>query len=211
MKQYTNDYTLIQEAMDALYSATRLHANECYHDALQRINKVRTLLTQYLSQDNMTEDDDVYDGWCKASEVRDEITKLKDEIERLTSIPSVTVKFADPGAGTKKVEKHKQIDSRYLKQQTEGADPSNPLYEKVVVESGTYEQIGMSRDDVAAAIQRLGAKLNRDVSAKMNIFVTGNKPGPSKMQKVMKWRSEGIDIEIIDQMRLKEIIDKYLR
>ena len=69
---------------------------------------------------------------------------------------------------------------------------------------------GMTRDEVAAAIQKLGAKLNRGVSKTMDIFVTGNKPGPSKLKQVMQWRSEGLQIEIIDQIRIKEIIDKYL-
>lgn len=73
MQKYTPDYTLIREAMDSLYSATRLHANECYHDALDRINEARTLLTQYLSQDNMVLDDDTYDGYYKAIEVEEEI------------------------------------------------------------------------------------------------------------------------------------------
>lgn len=192
MKQYSHDYTLVQEAMDALYSATRLHANECYNDALKRINEARTILTHYLSQDNMVEDDDIADGWVRASDV----------IRKQT--------IQDPATKPEKMEKHGQIDSQYLKQDTSGADPTNPLYEKTVVESGTYEQIGMSRDEVAAAIQKLGAKLNRGVSKTMDIFVTGNRPGPSKMEKVMQWRSEGLQIEIIDQMRIKEIIDKYL-
>lgn len=75
MQQYSHDYTLIREAMDSLYSATRLHANECYHEALERINEARTLLTQYLSQDNMVPDDDVYDGWYKASDVEQELER----------------------------------------------------------------------------------------------------------------------------------------
>ena len=77
MKQYSHDYTLVREVMDSLYLATRLHANECYHDALERINEARTLLTQYLSQDNMIPDDDVYDGWCKASEAEGEKIQRK--------------------------------------------------------------------------------------------------------------------------------------
>lgn len=75
MQQYSHDYTLIREAMDSLYSATRLHANECYSAALERINEARTLLTQYLSQDNMVPDDDVYDGWYKASDIEHELER----------------------------------------------------------------------------------------------------------------------------------------
>jgi len=109
-----------------------------------------------------------------------------------------------------KVEKHKQIDSRYLTQQTDGADPSNPLYGKVAVLSGTFEQIHMERDQVAAAIQRLGAKLNRSVSATMQVFVAGDKVGPTKFKQVEALRTEGHDIRIISQMEFKEIINKFI-
>ena len=122
---------------------------------------------------------------------------------RRVAIPSDNPKMG-------KVEKHQPIDSRYLKQQTDGADSSNPLFRKTVVMSGTYEQIEMSRNDVADAIQRLGAKLNREVSEKMNVLVFGNKPGPAKMEKVMQWRAQGLSIDLIDQIKFKEIITKYL-
>lgn len=110
-----------------------------------------------------------------------------------------------------KVEKHKQIDSRYLTQQTDGADPSNPLYGKVAVLSGTFEQIHMERDEVAAAIQRLGAKLNRSVSATMQVFVAGDKVGPAKFKQVEALRAEGRDIRIISQLEFKEICNKHLK
>jgi hypothetical protein len=79
MKKYSHDYTLIREAMDSLYSATRLHANECYDDALKRINEARTILSQYLSQDNMIPDDDCCDGWYKSNEVETELEKLRQQ------------------------------------------------------------------------------------------------------------------------------------
>ena len=69
MIQYSHDYTLVQEAMDLLYSATRLHANECYREALDRINEARTTLNLYLSKDNMVPDDDTADGWVRASDL----------------------------------------------------------------------------------------------------------------------------------------------
>lgn len=109
-----------------------------------------------------------------------------------------------------KVEKHKQIDSRYLTQQTGGADPANPLYGKVVVMSGTFEQIGMERDEVAAAIQRLGAKLNRSVSRTIQVFVMGNKVGPAKLAEVEALRADGHDIRIISQLEFKEICNQYI-
>lgn len=69
MKQYSHDYTKVADADCLLYRATRLIANECYDAAVERINDARQLLQEYLSADNMVEDDDVADGWVKAHEV----------------------------------------------------------------------------------------------------------------------------------------------
>ena len=118
---------------------------------------------------------------------------------------------SDPATTTagKKIEKHKGIDSQYLKQQLDGADPTNPFYDKVVVESGTYEQIGMTRDEVAAAIHKLGAKINRKVSNTIDIFVQGNRPGPSKIKEVEELRAGGRDVRIVSQIEWKEILSQY--
>lgn len=83
MKQYSHDYTLVQGAMECLYSATRLHANECYPEALERINEARTILQRYLSVDNMVEDNDVAGGWVKATDAYNEIGSLQSEIIKL--------------------------------------------------------------------------------------------------------------------------------
>lgn len=76
--------------------------------------------------------------------------------------------------------------------------------------SGTFERIHMERDQVAAAIQRLGAKLNRSVSSTMQVFVMGNKVGPAKMQQIEDLRASGHDIRIISQIEFKEIINQYI-
>lgn len=73
MKKYSHDYTKVYEAESLLYRATRLMANECYDAALKRVNEARELLQTYLNGDNMVEDSDVYDGWCKSYEVEQEL------------------------------------------------------------------------------------------------------------------------------------------
>lgn len=222
MKQYSHDYTLVQHADNLLQEALVKIRWDNWWDARIRIEDARKKLQQYLSQDNMVPDDDVDGGWVKAGEAKDVIGALRsqvahyqDTMQAMGKVSMEVVRISEERLQEneqlkEKVEKHKGIDSQYLKQNTDGADPTNPLYGKTVVESGTYEQIGMTRDEVAAAIQKLGAKLNRGVSKTMDVFVTGNRPGPSKMKQVLQWRSEGLQIEIIDQMRIKEIIDKYL-
>lgn len=69
MKRYTHDYSKPSEAESVLYSATRLMANECYDAALERINEARTILQQYLAQDNMIEDEEVEGGYVRYQDI----------------------------------------------------------------------------------------------------------------------------------------------
>ena len=211
MQQFSHDYTKVSEALESLYSATRLIANECYDAALHRINEARATLGEYLAQDNMLPDNDVENGWVRHSEAQAELEALNSRVGNTHCSAPDGSRVGTAVSPSPKVEKHKQIDSRYLTQQTDGADPSNPLYGKVAVLSGTFEQIHMERDQVAAAIQRLGAKLNRSVSATMQVFVMGNKVGPSKLAEVKALRADGHDIRIISQLEFKEICNKYLK
>lgn len=71
MQQFSHDYTKVSEALESLYSATRLIANECYDAALERINEARTTLDEYLAKDNMIPDNDVADGWVRYSEAQE--------------------------------------------------------------------------------------------------------------------------------------------
>lgn len=106
-----------------------------------------------------------------------------------------------------KIERHAGIDSRYLVQKLDGADPDNPFYGKKVVISGTFEQIGMERNEVAEKLQKLGAKIMRNVSPELDFFIIGNRPGPSKLAKIEGWQKEGIPIQVISQIELKVIFD----
>ena len=81
MRKYSHDYTKVCEAESMLYRATRLIANGCYDAAVERINEARLLLQEYLAQDNMVEDDDVADGWVKASEVLELAKGKKDDYD----------------------------------------------------------------------------------------------------------------------------------
>lgn len=73
MKKYSHDYSKVAEAESMLCRVQRLMANESYNAALERVNEAREILLTYLSGDNMVEDSDVYDGWCKSYEVDQEL------------------------------------------------------------------------------------------------------------------------------------------
>ena len=109
-----------------------------------------------------------------------------------------------------KVVRHGQIDRQYNKQIDGVGNPDCPLYEKDVRITGTFEQIQMSRNDVAAACQRLGAKSAREgICKSMDVVIIGNNPGPTKQQKIEALRKEGHDITTISQFDFKEILNKY--
>lgn len=67
MKHYSHDYTKVSAAESHLYSAQKLISHDSTFEAWRHIADARRLLQEYLSEDNMVEDDDV-DGWVKASE-----------------------------------------------------------------------------------------------------------------------------------------------
>ena len=75
MQKYSHDYTLVSEAESHLYAAQQLEAHEQPEEAWKHIADARQKLQQYLSQDNMVPDDDVYDGWYKASDVEQELKR----------------------------------------------------------------------------------------------------------------------------------------
>ena len=131
------------------------------------------------------------------------------QIHLLRDMPMQTASSAAQPSQPKVV-RHGQIDRQY-NQQLEGVgNPDCPFYGKDVRITGTFDQIGMSRDEVAAACQSLGAKsVKEGVCKSMDIVIIGNNPGPTKQPKIEQWRKEGHDITTISQFDFKEILNKY--
>lgn len=73
MQQYSHDYNKPSLAESLLQTAQAALRMEKYDEAARLITDARQTLQQYLSQDNMVPDDDVYDGWYKASDVEQEL------------------------------------------------------------------------------------------------------------------------------------------
>ena len=202
MKQYSHDYSKVADAESHLYAAQQLNAHDDPIEAWKHIEDARRLLQQYLSQDNMVEDSDTEDGWVRAKDIV--VTILGSDMAKATEHK---VEKAGP-----KIVKHGKIDRQYNKQLDGVGDPSCPLYDKHIRISGTFEQIEMSRDEVAAACQKLGAKQVSDGIAKsMDIVILGNNAGPSKMEKIKLWQSEGHQIQTLSQFDIKKIFDEYLK
>lgn len=69
MKTYSHDYTKVADADCLLHCAIRSLAGEKYDIAQDCIAEARGLLQEYLSQDNMVEDDDCCPAWVKLSDI----------------------------------------------------------------------------------------------------------------------------------------------
>lgn len=96
---------------------------------------------------------------------------------------------------------HDKIDSDLLKQDLENADKSSPFYNKKVVITGIFEKFG--RNELAKILKSKGADINTAISKKTNIVVVGDDPGPAKLQKANDLIEEGYDILIIDERKLR--------
>lgn len=115
-----------------------------------------------------------------------------------------------PGKVGPKIVRHGKIDRQYNQQLDGVGNPACPLYDKEIRITGTFEQLGMSRDGVAAACQRLGAKkVSEGIAKTMQVVIMGNNAGPSKMEKVKKWQADGCNIMVISQYDLKKIFEEY--
>ena len=230
MKQYTHDYTLPSLAESLLQTADAAIRLEDYDKASRAIADARQTLQQYLSQDNMIEDDGVENGWVHYNDAARELEDarklnahyretmlamgktgmavVKASEENLAELEELKAMQKPSGP---KIVRHGKIDRQY-KQQLDGVgDASCPLYGKHIRISGTFEQILMTRNDVAAACQRLGAKqVSEGIAKSMDIVILGNNAGAEKMKKIRLWQGEGRQIETLSQFDIKKIFDEYL-
>lgn len=69
MKTYSHDYTLAAQANLLIYLAQHELSKGDADGAKLLLIQAREALTEYLSKDNMIEDDDVADGWIKQSDI----------------------------------------------------------------------------------------------------------------------------------------------
>lgn len=90
----------------------------------------------------------------------------------------------------------------------EDLDPSEkPFNGKTIVITGGFSQI--KRDVAKELLEKLGAKVSGSVSKNTNICICGEKAG-SKLTKAEALKTDGFDINIIDEDGLMEMIKDYL-
>lgn len=69
MKTYSHDYTIPAQVNQNIHLALFELRSNNYSMAEVLLIQSRNQLDQYLSQDNMVEDDDVADGWVKMTDI----------------------------------------------------------------------------------------------------------------------------------------------
>ena len=99
---------------------------------------------------------------------------------------------------------HERLQGDVLKPNLENANPDNPFYNKKVVFTGILSAI--SRNEAAGIIKKMGADINTTISKKTDYVIAGQDPGPSKMNKIIKYNNEGSKINIIYEKEFIEMI-----
>lgn len=101
----------------------------------------------------------------------------------------------------------KLVDKQF-KQQLDECDVSNKdtvFFGSTVVITGTFEDYP-ERNNLAAKLQALGAKVSSSISKKTDIVVVGDGAGPKKLEKIHEMQSEGHCIRAMYEAELKEIL-----
>lgn len=89
---------------------------------------------------------------------------------------------------------------------TQVKDKDNFLYNKKIVISGIFERFP-SREDLAKLLKSYGADINGSISSKTNLFIFGSDYGPAKMEKAQSLVTNGANLELLDELKLYEILD----
>lgn len=79
------------------------------------------------------------------------------------------------------------------------------FFEKRVVLTGDLQHFS-SRQQVSEILRKLGADINTAISKRTEIVVVGDKPGPSKMEKIATLQSQGVEIKVINEQELLAIL-----
>ncbi len=92
-----------------------------------------------------------------------------------------------------------------LKPDLENADENSPFYGKKVVFTGALDSI--TRKEAAGIVKKMGADIDTGITKRTNFIITGIDPGPSKMNKIIKYNNEGSEIVILYEKKFLKMIE----
>lgn len=102
-------------------------------------------------------------------------------------------------------EGHDKLKGDILKPDLENADSNSPFYNKKVVFTGVLEKI--SRLHAAEIIKKMGADIDTGITKRTDFVVTGLNPGPSKMNKIIKYNNDGCNIKVLYEKEFLNMIE----
>lgn len=85
------------------------------------------------------------------------------------------------------------------------ADKSSIFYKSNVVITGVFEHF-KDRDELAAKLQSLGAKVTSSISSKTTYVLVGNDAGPKKVEKIRQMQSEGHPVVMLREHQLGDLL-----
>ena len=138
-----------------------------------------------------------------AVELKENGIELEHYIHKLTAIEKTT-----KSRQSKQIfdfEGHDKIQGDLLKPDLENADVNSPFYNKKVVFTGVLENI--NRQEAAKIVKDMGADIDTSITKRTNFVVIGIDPGPSKMNKIIKYNNEGCDIKILYEKDFLKMIE----
>lgn len=100
---------------------------------------------------------------------------------------------------------HEINNNNKLKPELDNSSTQNPFNNKKVVFLGVLQKI--KREKAAQLLKNLGANIGSGVTKKTNFAISGKSPGPSKMEKIEKYNSEGSEIELIYEEEFLQMLN----
>lgn len=128
------------------------------------------------------------------------IPRLEEEKQAVSS---------EKNRGLKEDEKQKRAVSARNKGWADSLEdiPDNHFKGKTVVITGELDSFP-ERDELAAILKSLGARVTGSVSGKTSIVICGEGAGPTKLKQIEECRSRGAVIEVLDEQDLLDLLSE---
>ncbi len=98
-----------------------------------------------------------------------------------------------------------RLQGDILKPDLRNADIDSPFYNKKVVFTGVLENI--SRQNAAEIVKKMGADIDAGITKRTDYVIVGLDPGPSKMNKMIKYNNDGCNIKVLYEKEFLNMIE----
>ena len=148
---------------------------------------------------NSMESDNKNESFESSESERQDLSKKSTVVETMMPEIQPEAQTFSPRRAPRNVEKKRVCTEN--RGWAEGSMPDNYFNGKTIVITGDMLLLG-ERNPLAGLLKSLGARVTSSVSQKTDIVVVGEKPGPSKLEKVATLAGEGVDIRLMTELEL---------